>query len=146
MRPERHFALKGTFPIETIVKKTAKIPKIPKKFAKLFFEKKNWKKIKKYIFPQNGLKMASKWPQNRINMGSKMAFSLFLRYFEWGQFQFWPIVTFFDFDFFNFFTGKGGGSLTRRGGGPLRVGEGGPLRVGEGGLLRVGEGGPPRKT
>ena len=48
-------------------------------------------------------------------------------------------MTVFDFDFFDFFTGKGGG--------PLRVGEGGPLRVREGGgLLRVGEGGPPRKN
>ena len=56
-------------------------------------------------------------------------------------------MTFFDFDFFDFFfTGRGGGSLTRRGGGSLtrRGGEGGPLRVGEGGPLRVGEGGPLR--
>ena len=44
-------------------------------------------------------------------------------------------MTFFDFNFFDFFfTGKGGG--------PLRVGEGGPLRVGEGAsLTRRGGGG-----
>ena len=64
-----------------------------------------------------------------------MAFSLFIRFFECGQFQFWPIVTFFDFDFFDFFFfyGLGRGSLTRRVGGPLRVGEGGYLTKNLGG-------------
>ena len=49
MRPKRQFALKDTFPIETIVKKkNAKIPKISKNvlsyFSKKKIEKKNGKK------------------------------------------------------------------------------------------------------
>ena len=55
MRPKRHFALKGTFPMETIVKKIKKSPKIPKisKILLSYFSKKNKKsknKIKKNIF------------------------------------------------------------------------------------------------
>ena len=56
MRPKRHFALKDTFPIETIVKKKKRKNSQNfqnfQNFAKLFFEKKNRKKKseKKYIF------------------------------------------------------------------------------------------------
>ena len=44
MRPKRHFALKDTFPMETIVNK--KTRKNFQNFAKLFFEKKNRKQKK----------------------------------------------------------------------------------------------------
>ena len=47
-RPKRHFALKDTFPMETIVnKKTAKIPKISKILLSYFSKKKSKKKIYK---------------------------------------------------------------------------------------------------
>ena len=49
MRPKGHFALKFTFPIETILnKKKAKIPKISK-ILQVIFQKKSRKNQKKYI-------------------------------------------------------------------------------------------------
>ena len=51
MRPKRHFALKDTFPMETIVKKKpCKNSQNFQNFAKLFSKKKIEKKSEKYIF------------------------------------------------------------------------------------------------
>ena len=86
--------------------------------------------------------MASKWPQNSVNMGSKWPFPYLYAILSAVNFNFDRLGPFSILTFLTFFTGKGGGSLTRRGGGSLTRRGGGPFRVGEGGPLRVGEGVP----
>ena len=82
MQPKRHFALKGTFPIETIVKKKAKFVKFSKKFLCYFSEEKNEKKMEK--------KIEKKYPRRRRRLGMLFFFpdacgATFFFFFVKGQ-------------------------------------------------------------